>query len=307
MTIQQAYQQLLQVLYEIYDNREAANIADWVIENITGFKKIDRILSKTFALNSEQLRRLKVISDQLSIHRPVQYVLGEAWFAGMKLFVDENVLIPRPETEELVEWIVSEVRSMKYEVPNEKANSENRKLKAGEEDNVRLSVLDIGTGSGCIPVALKKQLVYPEVSALDISDGALSVARRNAKEQELTINWHQLNFLKESEWDRLLSFDIIVSNPPYVKQSEEANMQKNVLDHEPHLALFVPDDDALIFYRKIALFAKEHLKEKGSMFVEINEALANDITRLFEQYDYNTIEVRKDMQGKDRMVRVSMG
>jgi release factor glutamine methyltransferase len=146
MTIQQVYQHLLTRLYDIYDNREAANNADWVIEHVTGFKKIDRIINKTFPLSNEQEEQLEYLSKQLSEHRPVQYVLGEAWFEGMKLFVDENVLIPRPETEELVEWIVSEVGSGKSKI-------ENLKSKAGERANSKLSVLDIGTGSGCIPIA----------------------------------------------------------------------------------------------------------------------------------------------------------
>jgi release factor glutamine methyltransferase len=296
MTIQQAYQQLLLQLYEIYDDREAANIADLTIEKITGFRKIDRIINKNFPLNKEQEELYDYYAKELALNKPVQYIIGEAWFAGMKLHVNENVLIPRPETEELVEWIVQE---------NAKVKSQ--KVKGGEEikRTSKFSILDIGTGSGCISIALKKRLPTVEVSAIDVSAGALEVARRNALEQEALVHVYQLNFLDRNEWHKLETFDIIVSNPPYIKQSEEEAMHKNVLNFEPHLALFVPDEDALIFYKNIALFAEEQLKENGTIFLEINEALGNEVADLFKSFGYNSITIKKDMQGKDRMVRVA--
>jgi release factor glutamine methyltransferase len=283
MTIQLAYQQLLSKLFSIYDEREAANIADWVIEHITGFKKIDRIINKTFQLNEGQQTQIAEASKQLLQHVPVQYALHEAWFAAMKLYVDENVLIPRPETEELVEWVA-----------NSKVKSKNAKI----------SVLDIGTGSGCIAIAIKKALQNADVSGIDVSEGALDVASQNTKEQSTSINFMQLDFLNEDEWKRLTKFDVIVSNPPYIKQSEDQRMNKNVLEHEPHLALFVPNEDALIFYRKIALFGKEHLAKNGEIFLEINEALSVEVQALFTGFGYTSVEIKKDMQGKDRMVKV---
>ena len=285
MSIKDAYTQLMYQLFELYDDRESANIADWVIENITGFKRIDRITHKQFALNTFQQELLKKYSSELLQHKPVQYVLNEAWFAGMKFYVDENVLIPRPETEELVEWVVLE--SQKLKVKSKK-------------------LLDIGTGSGCIPVALKKKLPQSDIHALDVSNGALTVAEKNATSLNMAITFHEINILNKDSLSKLPSFDIIVSNPPYIKQSEEKEMRNNVLLHEPHLALFVPDEDALLFYKTIASFGLQHLNKNGQLFFEINEALGKEVKELLEQNGYSNVEVKKDMQGKDRMVKATL-
>ena len=285
MTIQQSYKQLLFQLYEMYGDREAANIADIVIENITGFKKVDRLINKQFPLNEEQLQLLNDYTNELLKHKPVQYVLSEVWFAGMKLYVDENVLIPRPETEELVEWIVKTVASRKSQVA---------------------SILDIGTGSGCIPVALKKKLLSVEVHALDISEEALNVAKRNAAIQQTEINFHLLNILDKNLWRQLPKFDIIVSNPPYVTQGEASSMQKNVLQYEPHLALFVDDEDAMKLYKAIAEFGLYHLNNNGQIFFEINEMMGKQICDLLNQYRYLNIELKKDLQNKDRMIKATL-
>jgi len=285
MTIQQSYKQLLFQLYEMYGDREAANIADIVIENITGFKKVDRLINKQFPLNEEQLQLLNDYTNELLKHKPVQYVLNEVWFAGMKLYVDENVLIPRPETEELVEWIVKTVASRKSQVA---------------------SILDIGTGSGCIPVALKKKLLSVEVHALDTSEEALNVAKRNAAIQQTEINFHLLNILDKNLWRQLPKFDIIVSNPPYVTQGEASSMQKNVLQYEPHLALFVDDEDAMKFYKAIAEFGLYHLNNNGQIFFEINEMMGKQICDLLNQYRYLNIELKKDLQNKDRMIKATL-
>ena len=285
MTVQEAYKQLMYQLFELYDDREAANIADMVTEHITGFKRIDRLINKQFPLSSEQKDLLNNCTAQLLEHNPVQYVLHEASFAGMQFYVDENVLIPRPETEELVQWITKEVYSLESGV---------------------YSLLDIGTGSGCIPVALKKKISSLEVDALDISAGALEVAKKNAAIQHTEINFYQLDILNEEEWKRLPKFDMIVSNPPYIKQSEANEMHKNVLQHEPHIALFVPDEDGLLFYKAVAAFGLLHLKNKGKLFFEINEALGKEVCKLLEEYGYTNIELKKDMQGKDRMVKAGL-
>jgi release factor glutamine methyltransferase len=287
MTIQLAYKQLLAQLYEVYDTREAANIADMVIEHVTGQRKIERILYKDLPVSEEQQHTLETYIQQLLQHKPIQYVLGEAWFAGMKLYVNENVLIPRPETEELVEWIVEEVGSGKSKVQS------------------NLSIIDIGTGSGCIPIALKKRLINADVYAVDISEGALEVAKKNAEQQEVDIHFSQINFLDNRQWEQLRLFDVIVSNPPYVKKSEEQTMAKNVLQYEPHVALFVPDEDALKFYKAIAEFAKTHLNTGGHVFVEINEALGQHVGELFVQSGLKDVTLKKDMQGKDRMIKAS--
>jgi len=284
MTIHLAYQQLLAQLYEIYDAREAANIADLVIEHVTGQRKIDRIIYKDLPVDENQQKQLENAAVQLLQYKPVQYVLGEAWFMDMKLLVNESVLIPRPETEELVEWILKDIKQ------------------SGRE----LSLIDIGTGSGCVPISLKKKIPGLSVSAIDVSKDALQVAALNAAEQKVAVNMFHLDFLDEAEWYRLDKYDIIVSNPPYIKQSEEAAMRDNVLKYEPHLALFVADEDALIFYRKIAKFSQKHLKADGSVYVEINETLGKEVIELFKLYRFGNVILKKDMQGKDRMVKATL-
>lgn len=283
MTIQQAYQELSLQLSTLYEQSEAANIADWVIEYLTGKRKLDRITGKDIILNGQQRQQLGIITKKLMVHIPVQYVLNETWFAGMKFYVNEDVLIPRPETEELVEWIFTEVRNTKYEI---------RK------------VLDIGTGSGCIPITLKKRIPELNVKAIDVSEGALNVAAKNAISIGVQVYFLRLDFLDENTWSNFGKFDIIVSNPPYIKLGEACTMNVNVLEHEPHLALFVPDEDALLFYKKIAGFAKDHLAENGMIFLEINEALGKDVTELFESKGYKTV-LKKDMQGKDRIIKAT--
>jgi release factor glutamine methyltransferase len=281
MTIQDAYKQLMYQLYELYDDREAANIADMVIEHITGLKRIDRIMHKQLLLNKQQEELFVQYSSKLLKQIPVQYVLHEAWFAGLQLYVDENVLIPRPETEELVEWVFEE--SKKSKVKTQK-------------------MLDIGTGSGCIPVALKKKLPAVDMHAIDVSERALVVAQKNAHTQNAGIIFYHADILDKGKWNTLPNFDIIVSNPPYIKQKEKNEMQQNVLAHEPHIALFVPDEDALLFYKIIAEFGLQHLGNDSKLFFEINEAFGKEVCALLSQSGYSNIELRKDLQGKDRMV-----
>ncbi len=281
MTIQQAYLQLLQQLSTLYDNRESGNIADLVIEKITGLRKIDRIVYKDTIISPEQQNLLSKITSELVQHKPVQYAIGEAWFMGMKLLVNEQVLIPRPETEELANWIIQDIKTNKKK---------------------EVSVLDIGTGSGCIPIAIKQLLPYTSVTAVDISEGALQIAKMNSVSQNVLMDFLLLDILDEDAWQQLGHFDIIVSNPPYIRTSEGLSMRKNVMDYEPHLALFVNDNDPLLFYKKIAAFAKTHLNQTGIIYVEINEELAQDVSTVFQQNGFFNIEIRKDMQGKDRMV-----
>jgi release factor glutamine methyltransferase len=289
MTLQLVYRQLLAQLYEIYDSREAANIADWVIEHVTGQRKIERIVYKDLPVSAEQQQTLQTITSELLQHKPVQYVLQEAWFCNMKLYVNENVLIPRSETEELVEWVAEEFSGFGLQV-------------SGDQ---KLSLLDVGTGSGCIAIAIKKRIINAEVYAIDISTEALKVAQHNAAQQNLEINYLQCDFLGKSQWEQLPVFDIIVSNPPYIKKSEDQAMAPNVLKYEPHVALFVPDEDALKFYKAITHFAETHLYVNGSIFVEINEALGAQVTDLFKQSGFKNVMLKKDLQGKDRMIKAS--
>ena len=225
---------------------------------------------------------IEQIQTQLLQHRPIQYVLGEAWFMGLKFFVNESVLIPRPETEELVSWVIDE-----------------------HKNKGALQILDIGTGSGCIGISLQKNLPSSKVTLLDISEDALGIAAGNAKKLGATVQTQQLDILDESAWASLPIYDVIVSNPPYIKKTEAESMAKHVLDFEPSLALFVEDDDALIFYRKIALLAVRHLASNGVLNFEINEMLGEEVVVLLEELGFSA-QLRKDLQGKNRMVRASL-
>lgn len=284
MTLHEAQQQLLTSLLTIYDNREAANITDWVLENITGWQKIDRVVNKQAHLLAEQQTRLEKISNDLLRHRPVQYALGEAWFYGLKFYVNESVLIPRPETEELVEWIISDV---KKNLPKE-----------------NFSILDVGTGSGCIPIALKKSLPDADVTSCDVSHDALAVARRNANDLNVNVQFHLVDFLSEKERSSLGKFDVIVSNPPYIPAREHEEMDKHVVDFEPHLALFVDNNEPLVFYKAIANFSQEHLSPGGMIYFETHMNLAEEVAELFRCNQFASVEVKQDLQGRNRMVKV---
>jgi release factor glutamine methyltransferase len=285
MTWQEQYQHLREALATIHDESEAEAIAALMVEHVAK-KKMQQI--KQEIITADEAQEIDRILKQLLTHRPLQYVLNEAWFYGLKFEVNETVLIPRPETEELVDWIIKEVRSKKYEVRSE-----------------ALAILDIGTGSGCIPVALKKNLPETEVSAIDVCSEALHTATTNAVNNETEINFQLLDFLDENKWDQLSKYDIIVSNPPYIKTTEANTMSKHVLEFEPHKALFVPDEDALLFYRKIADFALQHLLPNGAVYVEINQQLGKETVELFQQKGF-TVELKKDMSGNDRMIKAGL-
>lgn len=291
MTIEELYKEFIAKLKNVYDEREAANITGWVFES-EGIKTLDRITNKHSPLNSSTTKLLNGKLQQLLSHKPVQYVLGEAWFYKMKFFVNEHVLIPRPETEELVGWVVDEVRCRKYEVGS-------RKYEAGSK------TLDVGTGSGCIAVALKKELPAAEVFAIDISEEALSVARQNAKDQNTEVSFLSLDFLDETSWSSLSIFDIIVSNPPYIPEDEKNKLDKNVVSYEPHTALFTPHNDPFVFYKKISLFGRSHLKEDGKIFVEIHEDYSAEVQKIFEEKNFKT-QIGKDIYGKRRMLKATL-
>ncbi len=283
MTVQQASKQLLFQLFHIYEEREANNISGLVMEKITEWKRIDRIMNKEVTLSPEKEKLLASYTAALLTNKPVQYVLNEAWFYGMKLYVDENVLIPRPETEELLEWVGKDIR---------KSESE-------------LSILDIGTGSGCIALGLKKKLPLAKLFASDVSEPALAVAKKNAMYLNEEIHFIHSNILMHTAIVELPKVDIIISNPPYIPFQDKAGMHSNVVLHEPHLALFVEDNDPLVFYNAIADFAVTNLNSAGAVFVEIHEHMSNSVRELFIQKGFKNIELRKDLQGKERMVKVS--
>ncbi|HRN58221.1 MAG TPA: peptide chain release factor N(5)-glutamine methyltransferase [Agriterribacter sp.] len=294
MTINEGYRFVCEAMYTIYDRREAENISALVIEKVTGLQSMDRSLNKNKFLPEEQETRLIHYTQLLLQHRPVQYVLGEAWFYGMPLYVNEHVLIPRPETEELVEWIVHDV-GKQLQVPGSGFRG------AGGSP----VILDIGTGSGCIAIALKKNIPGAEVYAIDISDKALAVAQQNATVQQTAVQFLQADFLHAAHRKTLPEFDIIVSNPPYIPVKDKNEIQKNVLDHEPHTALFVTNDEPLLFYAVIAGFATPHLQPGGHIYAEIHESMGAAVRDIFFRKGFTDTVVRKDMQGKDRMVKAT--
>lgn len=284
MTLQEATFSLLNKLRAIYSASEAAAITDLVMEQLTGSDKTERMLYKNNPITNEEVERLGHYTERLLQQEPVQYVLNESWFCGLKFYVDKKVLIPRPETEELVEWIIS---NCKFPID-------------------QLEILDIGTGSGCIPVTLKRRLRKAVVTACDISETALGVARKNAARLGADVNFLQLDILDRSKWPVLPRFDIIVSNPPYIPENNKASMDPNVLQYEPHTALFVPDNNALLFYKAIAELGKSHLDQNGTLFFEIHEDLGLAIMDLLAKAGYQA-ELKKDMQGKDRMIKAELG
>lgn len=298
MKLSEAEQEIKNGLIELYEEGEAASIATIVIEDITGFDRTTSITNKELELSSQQSEKLQSFLSRLQQQEPIQYITNKSWFYGMELYVDKNVLIPRPETEELVDWIVKDVKASGKDV------FERGPMQA--DVTTQLKVLDIGAGSGCIALALKKAMPKAEVWGCDISEEALNVARRNGSALDIRVDFQGMNFLDEAQQKLLPTVDIIVSNPPYVPQEDKQTMHANVVNHEPHTALFVPDNDALIFYKAIAQFAKKRLYEKGSIYVEIHEALGEDVVNLFKENGYTHIELRKDMQGKERMVKAGL-
>ena len=282
----QAQKELAKRLAPGHGDREAAIIADWVMERVTGQSKLERLLRKTEALRQGMLIAYERYSNELLAGRPVQYVLGECWFGGMKFFVDERVLIPRPETEELVEWVISEA-----------AHPESPLL----APSIPASILDVGTGSGCIAITLSRRLPRMAVYACDVSEGALAVAGRNAAELGATVGLLKTDFLDRGQWGGLPPVRWLVSNPPYIPLKERGSMASHVVDAEPALALFVPDDDPLIFYRALGEFAG--MRPGAVLFLEVHEGLGGDVRELLLGLGAVEVIVRKDLQGKDRMIK----
>lgn len=287
-------------LQSIYDKEEIDSFFFMITDKLYEIRRIDFTLNPDFEIENKSEWE-SIISD-LKQEKPIQYILGEAWFYGLRFNVNDNTLIPRPETEELVEWIIESVKS--------KVKSQKNVTSSG----VEMSILDIGTGTGCIPISLKANLPQAEVFAIDVSEKALEVANLNAKENNIDINFIQADILKVDNFENLLpftinplpKFNIIVSNPPYVRNLEKVEIKKNVLDYEPHLALFVEDNDALLFYRKIAQLAKESLKPNGLLFFEINQYLGKETVKLLENLGFKNIELRQDLRGNDRMIKANL-
>jgi release factor glutamine methyltransferase len=284
MLMKEAYYILQSDLSALYDNREAANIADWVMEEVTKLTKSQRIIHHNQPLTDEQVEVLHHFKNELQQGRPIQYVLGYSWFRGLQLKVNEHVLIPRPETEELVEAI------KKYYIENKHVG------------DIKLKAIDIGTGSGCIAIALQHEFADWEVWALDTSASALSIAAENAKQLNQEIHFKQADILTDLKIDHLPVFDVIVSNPPYIPIENKEEMTNQVLNHEPHLALFISNKDPLQFYKAIVKFSEFHLRRGGTLWFETHTDYANNVATLLRENDYENVLVLKDFQGKDRIV-----
>ena len=281
MKIKEYRSQFIQELLPLYDEGEAESFFYLILEEKCQLKRIDLALNPELVFGEEEIILWNSILEQLKLEIPIQYLLGKTSFYGLDFEVNENVLIPRPETEELVEWIIQSTKN-----------------KVG---NTKVSLLDIGTGSGCIAISLAKNISNATVYAIDVSEKALATAKRNGILNQVDVIFITQNVLETEDLNQ--QFDIIVSNPPYVRNLEKQEIKKNVLDNEPHLALFVEDDDALIFYKKIAALAQKNLSDNGQLFFEINQYLGKDMLTLLEKMNFKNIELRKDIYGNDRMIR----
>jgi release factor glutamine methyltransferase len=281
MKIKEYRTQFIQDLTALYGEDEAESFFYLILENQQQLKRIDLALQPDLILSTDALKVWDQFLQQLKNEIPVQYVLGSTSFFGLDFEVNTNVLIPRPETEELVEWILNSLQST---VTNQK-----------------VKIIDIGTGSGCIAISLAKNIPHAHVTALDVSVNALATAQKNAQNNQVTVAFKNQNILET--YDLQEQFDVVVSNPPYVRNLEKVEIKNNVLHHEPHLALFVENDNALIFYKKIAELAKKNLKPNGFLFFEINQYLGKETVDLLENLNFKNIELRKDIYGNDRMIR----
>ncbi|HEY8732981.1 MAG TPA: peptide chain release factor N(5)-glutamine methyltransferase [Puia sp.] len=280
MTIEQANRLLISSITGLYDDRESASISALVMDRVTGMQKSKRSLYKTSEFSTTQDELFRNYLSELMRNRPVQYVLEEAWFGTLPFYVDENVLIPRPETEELAEWLL-----------------EDQSL-----SRPGISVLDIGTGSGCISVLLKKKRNDFMVTALDVSEAALKIAKKNSIRHNVPIEFVICDIRNRDQWVKLKPADVIISNPPYIPERQKELIEKHIRDFEPGLALFVPDEDPILFYKIIGVIAGQKLNPGGAVFLEIHHDYAKDIMEWYEKNGFS-IQVRKDFSGKSRMIK----
>ena len=283
-----------ETLKDIFPSTEIDTFFLYLMEEYLGFTRVDLVLQSDFIIDQNTKNLFDRALERLKNQEPIQYILGKTDFFGLPFLVDKNTLIPRPETEELVAWIIDEV-----EILNNKSSP-------------KISLLDIGTGSGCIPISLAKNIDFAAIYAIDISTKTLEVALKNADSNQVSISFFEMDILKTSNLDLLskdktqINFDIIVSNPPYVRESEKSAMDKNVLENEPHQALFVSDENPLVFYEKIADLALLHLSRNGFLFFEINQYLRNQTVNMLLKKGFKNIELRKDIFGNNRMIKANI-
>ncbi|WP_339627470.1 peptide chain release factor N(5)-glutamine methyltransferase [uncultured Maribacter sp.] len=262
----------------LYGKDEVSSFFYMLIEHYFNLERFVLAIQPELVIDKEQETVIFNALAELKLEHPIQHIIGSSHFMDMDFKVNPHVLIPRPETEELVRWVIED---------NEKAE-------------LPLAILDMGTGSGCIPISLTKYLPNANIFGLDISLDALEVAQENNKIHGTKVEFFQADILNLNHKN---NYDIIVSNPPYVRELEKAEMQKNVIDHEPSIALFVPDEDPLKFYRAIVNFASRHLNDKGSLYLEINQYLGNEMIEFLQKYEFHTIKLKQDIYGNDRMLK----
>jgi release factor glutamine methyltransferase len=284
MKIRKYRELFIKTLSPIHGEGEAESFFYLILEQKQQLKRIDLALRPEMDFTETEILVWNTLVEQLKIEIPIQYLLGKTSFYGLDFELNSSVLIPRPETEELVDWILE----------TNKSKVESQKLR----------ILDIGTGSGCIAISLAKNITTSQVFALDVSETALAIAKINAELNKVDVTFITKDILQTD--DLGLQFDFIVSNPPYVRNLEKQEIKKNVLDNEPHLALFVEDGDALVFYRKISELAKKHLMPNGQLFFEINQYLGKETFALLAEMGFKNIELRKDIYGNDRMIKATV-
>jgi release factor glutamine methyltransferase len=268
---------------ENYDEKESDTLLFILIEEFAGISKARVFSEPELNISESELLKIHFAVKELNTQKPIQYILGKAEFFGFPISVNPDVLIPRPETEELVDLVIRE-----------------------NKETENLHILDVGTGSGCIAIALYKNLTNAEVFAIDNSFEAIQTAKSNAELNGATINFVHLDFLNKGKRERMGLFDLIVSNPPYVRHSEKKFMRKNVLNFEPENALFVDDENPLIFYSAIADFAREYLNKKGKIYCEINQYLGREVLQLFDKSGFSEILLIRDLNGNDRFIKVQV-
>ena len=275
--------QYLKELETVYDEQEANSLLNILIKHFFGLSRVDQAVQTDFRLSESEILKLHFAVKDLKNQKPVQYITGEAEFQGLKLKVTPDVLIPRPETEELIDLIVKENKSGKIN-----------------------SILDIGTGSGCIALSLKKYFPAAEVTGIDISEAGLEIAKENCKLNGLQVNFVKADILDSKVKNKFDKFDMIVSNPPYVTEDDKILMEKNVLEFEPHLALFVENNEPLVFYDRIADFSVEKLNPDGQLWFEVNEKYGHEVSGLLKHKGFKNVTVIKDFRGKERFVFCKM-
>jgi|DewCreStandDraft_4_1066084.scaffolds.fasta_scaffold96225_2 release factor glutamine methyltransferase len=268
-------------LKDLYNDKELNNIILWTLEHYTGLTKTRLLIQKESRVSESVLLKIKFAINDLKKLRPIQYILGETEFCNLNFVVNENVLIPRPETEELVKWITDDNKGSDC-----------------------LSLLDIGTGSGCIAISISNIMKNWKIDGFDISEKAVEVAVENNKKNNSSVSFSVFDILNKSNWDKAGNYDIIVSNPPYIPEKEKASMSKNVTEFEPDIALFVPDDSPFVFYEKISDFALEKLNNNGQVYFEIHENYSQELLKIFEKKNFKEVQIRNDINNKPRMMKL---